>query len=156
MRKWWRYLSTFLRHWYTFLLLLAIDPFDILGVFHVIYSPPRWLTQVLLGFAIVLALLLTIIDLKKQAKHNPIAWAVYDKLSELFRELTNADNDKQRDEIHARIEKERGKLPDKGLDKLIRLFLDAEDERARFGLDSYKSDAQYILSLQNESVPVAI
>lgn len=114
------------------------------------YSPPTWLFWVLLSLAIGLALLLTLLDLKKLAQNNPTAWVVYDNLCELFRTLTHAINEQERDAIHACIEKERGKLPDKELDKMIRLFLDAEAERAKFGLSSYNDVAQYILSLNNE------
>jgi hypothetical protein len=151
MRKLWRYISTFIKHWYTFFILLASDPFDILErYFSVIYSPPHWLFWLFLILAIGLALLLTILDLRKLARNNPIAWEVYDNLCKLFRELTHTGEKKERDIIHSKIEKERGKLPDKTLDKMIRLFLNAEAERLRFGMDSYIDDAQYMLSLNNE------
>lgn len=152
MRIFWRYISTFLRHWYAFLFLLAIDPFDVLErVFHVTYSPPHWMTWALLAVAIVLALLLTILDLRKLAKNNLIVWVVYDNLVRAFRELTLEQDDVKRSEIYAKIEFERGKLPDKGLDKIIRMFLDAEgQERHKYGLTPYDEPTQYILSVHNE------
>jgi hypothetical protein len=114
------------------------------------YSPPHWLFWVLLILASGIALLFTILDLNKLTKSNPAAWLVYDSLSKLFRELTHTDDKKERDTIYSKIEIERGKLPDKVLDKHIRLFLNAESERAIIGMDSYNETSQYLLSVQNE------
>lgn len=151
MRNFWKFLRTFIKHWYTFLILLASDPFDISERwFGMNYAPPQYLFWVLLGVATCIALLLTIHDLRLAKHNNRIAWEVYDNLVKLFRELMNTDDAKQRAEKLALIETERGKLPDKQLDVLINLFLDAEAESAKLGLDPLHETSLYLLRVNNE------
>jgi hypothetical protein len=114
------------------------------------YQPPSFLFWVLLVISICVAIYLTYRDISNNEKYNLVAWRAYDRLSELFRKLTHTIDEKERDDIHADIEKERGKVPDRTLDKMIRLFLNAEAERFKFHLNFYSDDAQYMLSLNNE------
>ena len=78
---------------------------------------------------------------------NKRAWEVYDNLCEGFRDLTYKQVEGERISVYARIEKERGRLPDKGLDEIIKLFLDVEAERARCGMTPFSDDAQKALSI---------
>jgi hypothetical protein len=87
---------------------------------------------------------------RKPLENSDAAWQVYDELVNAFRELVFAKDEKLRVAVHTRIESERGKLPDKQLDKYINLFLAAEAERARYNIDPYSDEAQYVLSLNNE------
>lgn len=111
------------------------------------FNPPQYLFWLLLVVGTLFAIYLTYRELNKS---HLAAWEVYDNLTNAFRDLMYSTDEKKRSDIHARIEQERGKLPDKELDKMINLFLDAEAERARYGMNPYSDDAQYVLSLNNE------
>jgi hypothetical protein len=111
------------------------------------YSPPHWLIWVLLFIAIGLAALLTIIDLKKLSRNNPIAWEVYDNLSVFFRNLMHTQDVNDRAKIYEQIETERGKLPDKHMDKIIDGdILNVEKERFRLNMSALSDDAETYLS----------
>ncbi|MBI2852990.1 MAG: hypothetical protein HYX84_07825 [Chloroflexi bacterium] len=142
-------LWVFVKHMWLVSPSLFTDPFDFAERWLKVeyFNPPQWLFWVLLVAGISVAIYLTYRELNKS---HSVAWEVYDNLSKAFRDLTYATDEKQRAEIHAHIEEERGKLPDRELDTMINLFLNAEAERARFGLSPYSDDAQYVLSLHNE------
>ena len=114
------------------------------------YDPPLWSFWLLLIITVIVATFLTYKELKRGFTYHRMAWKVYDNLVREFRELTYAKIEVDRANIHARIEKERGKLPDERLDEMITLFLAAEAERARFGMNTLSDDAQYLLSLNNK------
>ena len=114
------------------------------------YDPPLWLFWLLLSASVIVAAYLTYKELKRGFTYHRKAWEAYDNLVQAFRELTHTIIEVDRAKIHARIEKERGELPDKRLDEMINLFLDAESERARYGANAYDDDAHKALSITYE------
>jgi hypothetical protein len=111
------------------------------------YDPPLWIFWLLLSLGILLAGYLTYRDIRKKYK---VAWEVYDHLVELLRELTQTNDSKSRSEIYRKIEYERGRLPDKKLDEIISLFIDAENEGIEFDFDPFDDDMQHNLSVTNQ------
>lgn len=109
----------------------------------------NWIVGGIILVGIILSIIWASIDTKNRIL-NKIAWKAYDNLCEAFRELAYTKPEKERANIYARIEKGRGRLPDKKLDEMINLFLDAEAERAKLGMNPFSDDAQYFLSLNNE------
>ncbi len=98
----------------------------------------------------LLALAFIIWQSSKPPKNNDVAWSVYDNLVVLFKDLMNTDDEKKRSEIHSQIEYERGRLPDKKLDELLNLFLEAEAEMDLTGVDPQNEASLYMLRLNNE------
>jgi len=126
-----------------------------IGVWEFLARYSEWVIGGIILIGIILSIIWASIDTRNRWVNrklwlNKRAWEVYDNLCELFRELTHTKDEKERASIHSHIENERGKLPDKRMDEMIKLFLGAEAERARFGLNPYTDDAQYMLSLNNE------
>jgi len=147
MRKLW----TYIKNLYVLVILFISNPYDIAERwFGLSYQPPPFLFWVLLGVAVCLAIYLTYRSLRRSFLYHRVAWEVYDNLCESFRKLSHTTDVKKRDKIQADIESQRGKLPDKKLDEIIRLFLDAEAEATKYGANPYSDAAQYDLSLTNE------
>ena len=118
-------------------------------------APTPYADWIIGGVLVILFLILVVlagIDTKIKYQRGMVAWQVYDNLSNAFKNLMYATGEADRVDAHACIEKERGKLPDKELDKLVRLLLDAESERIVLGMNPSSDAAQRVLSLTNERI----
>ena len=108
---------------------------------------PMWAVEVLFAGLILIASMYWLFISIRKNEQNELAWQVYGNLSEEFRNLMFATEAKDRADIYALIEKERDKLPDTGLDKIIdEDILGVERERAHWNMNSYCDEADAYLS----------
>ncbi len=104
----------------------------------------RWLYWITIPIGLV-SLIIIIWQSRKKATGRE--WEVYDRLSVSLRDLMNAKSEGERAEVFGHIERERGELPDTGLDTIIDLYLDAEAEGTRYGVNPISDTSQKALSL---------
>ena len=116
------------------------------------YQPPFWLFWLLVGVAILIAIGLTIRDLRVMRKKQIVAWDVYDNIISNFENLKYVHDLEGRDIIFTSIRQQQGRLSDKRLDKLVKLYLNAESEIHQLGLNPVDDQSQTLINEIREDI----
>jgi len=101
-----------------------------------------WIIGGILLIAFIVLTIIAGIDTKTKYQQRLVAWEVYDNLSKAFRSLMYASSMEERAKAHDDIGKERDKLPDKGLDKIINLHFALDTWNVEFLPDLTDDEAQ--------------